>query len=313
MKSYEILEKLSNEDTLVISLITGEKRPLELFATQIALDILPIFYDIFEETGRKKIIKLVLRSNGGVLDAPLPIVNLIREYCDNFNIYVPENAHSAGTLIALGADKIFMSPFGSLSPIDPQINIEDRKGENKSKISFSVEDVAGYYNLIDKLGITDEGKIKALEFITQKISPTLLGQIERVRNLIKIIANKIIKNDTIDETKRQLIIKMLVEEIPSHNYRISRKEAKELGLPVENENDKDHTLLRDLLKEYKDKMGENEGELIIDIPDEQDTIEKIYSRGIIETNTVTYDFQTKYIFHRNGKVNKSINEWRKTR
>ncbi len=311
METYEILEKLQDDDCLVLSLINGEKKPLELFATQIAPDILSLLYEIFEKNGKKKVIKLVLRTNGGVIDAPLPIVNLIKEYCDEFRVYVPENAHSAGTLITLGADKIIMSPLGSLSPIDPQIQIDDKN--NNAKIPLSVEDIAGYYRLLNDLKIADSDKIQALEFITKQIEPARLGQIERVRNLIKVTADRIMRSDKIDDTKKQLIIKKLVEEIPSHNYRISRREGKEFGLPIIEETADEHNMLKDLMKLYKEKMQENESELILNIPDDNATIEKDFSRGIIETKDCTYDFITKCVFHRNGKVDRSINEWRKTR
>lgn len=312
MNTFDILNDLSDDDSLVISLINGQKRPEQLFITQIAPDILHILYDIFENYGKTKIIKLILRTNGGSIDAPLPIVNLIKEYCDEFHVFIPENSHSAGTLIALGAEKIIMSPIGSLSPIDPQIRKIDKKDPTK-QIPISVEDVAGYYKLIDDLRVTDEGKVKALEFITNEIDPTLLGQIERVRSLIKVNADRIMSKDKVDETKKQFIIKKLVEEIPSHNYRISRREALELGLPIEIESNDEHDKLKNIMKLYKEKMLEHENELLVNIPDESATDTKQYCRAIIETKDVTYDYITKYTFHRNGKVDQSINEWRKTR
>lgn len=309
MDSFKILKKLQKEKSLIIALVTGEKRPQDLFGTQIAQDILPIFYEILENQKSVTNISLILRSNGGLLETPLPLVNLIREYCSKFTVFVPENAHSAATLIALGSDEIIMSPFGTLSPVDPQINIKSDIEDKKTKVSFSVEDIAGYYKLIDKLGITDEGKTKALEFIIQTIPPALLGQIERVRGLIQIIADKLIKTNNVDETQKQVIIKKLVEEIPSHLYRISRKEATELGLPISEETQEQHNFLREIMRLYKHELGEDEGELIIDIPKEQATIEKEYHRAFIETVDRTYSFKTKYVFYKNGKVDKSINEW----
>ena len=311
MKTRELLKKLEKTDNiLALSYINGSKQPLNLFATRIAHDTIPILYDEFENHSKKDHLILVLRSSGGILEVPLSIVNLIREYFKKFTVYIPEMAHSAATLIALGADEIIMSPFSSLSPIDPQINIPSNEDQKKgSKVNFSVEDVAGYYKLLDKLGITDEGKIKALEFLTNTLQPTLLGQIERVRELIHIIAEKIIKVYTIDETKKQVIIKKLVEEIPSHGYWISRSEAKELGLPIKNATDEQHKIMKELMVEYRKRLAETEGELSINIPKGKATIEKIYDRAFIETKNVTHTFKTKYIFHQNGKVDKAINQW----
>ena len=49
MTTKDILGKLEKDDkTLVVSLINGNKKPQNLFATQIAHDIIPIFYDLCE-------------------------------------------------------------------------------------------------------------------------------------------------------------------------------------------------------------------------------------------------------------------------
>jgi hypothetical protein len=67
-----------------------------------------------------------------------------------------------------------------------------------------------------------------------------------------------------------------------------------------------------LLTEYTKKkiFGEKEGELIVDIPDEQSTEVKEYSRAIIETKDRSFHFISKYTFYRNGKVDTSLNQWR---
>lgn len=312
MSTQTLLGSLQQSDEeMVMSLINGRKNPPDLFGTQIAHDVIPCFYEIFKQNHDKKTLKLVIRSNGGLLEAPLPIVNLIREFFEKFIVYVPENAHSAATLVSLGADTIIMTPIASFSPVDPQLNVPNpSEDNNKTHFSFSVEDVAGYYKLLEQLKITDEGRIQALEMLTKTLPPALLGQIERVRELIHILADKIIKAQTIDETTKELIIKKLAEEIPSHRYWISRAEAKELGLPVECADEQTRQVLDDLMAEYKSKLHEDEHELVVNIPDESATLERQYDRGFIETPELSYSFVTKFVFHRNGKVDRSINEWR---
>ncbi|MBA7557741.1 hypothetical protein ES705_50511 [subsurface metagenome] len=91
---------------------------------------------------------------------------------------------------------------------------------------------------------------------------------------------------------------------------ISRKEAKELGLPVNNANNRLLGLVKQLITEYKNKLVENEKELILDFKGDAATIKKEYQRAYIETNIHTYTFITNYIFHKNGKVDKVINQWR---
>ena len=43
-------------------------------------------------------------------------------------VIVPDYAKSAGTLMALGADRIIMSETSELGPIDPQVILADRNG-----------------------------------------------------------------------------------------------------------------------------------------------------------------------------------------
>lgn len=301
-----------NTNSFCISVIYGQKRPIEIFGTRIAFDILPILYDILEGKNREiSKISLIIRSNGGNIDTPLPFINLLREYCQELDIYIPENAHSAATLIALGGDRIFMTPFSSLSPIDPQINIPSDDKEKKVNISFSVEDIGGYYDLIQKkLKIRRKETIQALKYITQTINPTTLGQIERVRDLIHIYADRIIGKKIKFFTKRALI-KSLIEEIPSHNYRICRKEAKKLGFPIYEPTEKQTEILQSLMKEYKKEFNEGEPELLVDFPEGSASLAKEYSRAVIETVASRYPYISNYVFHKNGKIDTISNKWRK--
>jgi hypothetical protein len=65
---------------------------------------------------------LILVSNGGSLDSAYKSIVFLRRFVQNIHVYVPTKAKSAATLMAIGADKIFMSPFGELGPLDSQID-----------------------------------------------------------------------------------------------------------------------------------------------------------------------------------------------
>ena len=43
-------------------------------------------------------------------------------YCDDLTVIVPHKAHSSGTVISLGANRIVMTKQATLSPIDPSLN-----------------------------------------------------------------------------------------------------------------------------------------------------------------------------------------------
>ena len=310
METKDILSKISEEqNSFCIAYINGEKQPGNLFATIINKDVIPIFYQILEAQGHSKKISLIIRSNGGNLDTPWPLISLLREYCDELEILIPENAHSAATLISLAGDEIIMTPISSLSPIDPQVFLEKEK-EKETLEKFSVEDISEYYALLDK---SKNGKIKAIELISESINPTILGKIERIRKLIDTYTRNILSSRNTKEKKIKSIVEKLVKQLPSHEYWISRNEAKKIGLPVKNANKNQHEFLKNLMWEFKKKMEEDQRELLIQIPDDSANVEKEYNRAFIETIDTCYSFITNYVFHKNGKVDKKMNQWRKIR
>lgn len=68
----------------------------------------------------KKII-LVLNSGGGILEAAIKIVGIIRTYANEFEVIVPFMAKSAATIISLKADKIYLTAVSELGPVDPVV------------------------------------------------------------------------------------------------------------------------------------------------------------------------------------------------
>jgi Serine dehydrogenase proteinase len=66
-------------------------------------------------------INVILDSMGGPLDSAFRSVLYLSRYAETLNVYIPRKAKSASTLIAVGANKIVMSPFAELGPLDNQI------------------------------------------------------------------------------------------------------------------------------------------------------------------------------------------------
>ncbi|KKT50265.1 MAG: hypothetical protein UW40_C0007G0040 [Parcubacteria group bacterium GW2011_GWF2_44_17] len=86
---------------------------------RIAMDVIPIMSRHLQNIGKVEKIDLFLYSSGGDTMVPWRLVSMIREFCDSFAVLVPYKAHSAATMVALGADEIVMTNMGELSPIDP--------------------------------------------------------------------------------------------------------------------------------------------------------------------------------------------------
>ena len=65
---------------------------------------------------------IILHTPGGLVLAATQIARAIRDRKSRVTVFVPHYAMSGGTLIALAADEIVMSPHAALGPIDPQID-----------------------------------------------------------------------------------------------------------------------------------------------------------------------------------------------
>ena len=97
MSRLDLIKKLETErGSRVISYATGDRLP---FATKIAGDVVPLLGTLLDGIGKVKKISLLLYTSGGDMLAPIRIVKLIRNHCENFEVLVPYKAHSAGTLI----------------------------------------------------------------------------------------------------------------------------------------------------------------------------------------------------------------------
>lgn len=74
-----------------------------------------------QDTDRSTPIDIVLHTPGGMVIAAMQIADALRQHPARVTAFVPHLALSGGTLIALAADGIVMSPHAMLGPIDPQI------------------------------------------------------------------------------------------------------------------------------------------------------------------------------------------------
>ena len=230
------------------------------------MDIILIISNQLRKIGKTEKIDLFLYSSGGDTMVPWRLVSMIREYCDKFSVIVPYKAHSAATMIALGADEIVMSDLSELSPIDPStanaFNPVDPKNP-QNRIPISVEDVMAFFDLAkNKFGIkSDEDLTKIFNKFVEsnpQIHPLALGNVNRTHNLIRILAKRLLKShkEPIHEDDIKKVVDNFTEKLYSHQYFIGRKEAKEdLGLQTVVEADEVLSkAMTELYEKYKEEM-----------------------------------------------------------
>lgn len=247
MSRAELIKQIGKErNSAVIAYITGD-RPN--FSTKISNDVIPLLFRHLELIGKKDNIDLFLYTRGGEMVVPIRIVKLIRNYCKKFGVIVAYRAHSAGTLIALGADEIVMGKLGELTPVDPTaeahpFNPTDPVDKNKP-LPVSVEDVRSYLLFAkEELKGKDEQLVELYSRMTNQsypnpmhLHPLALGNVYRAQRMIKILAKKLLSlHINVKKESNKNVVEKIVKEITAdiciHNYPIYRDEAKSLGMKV---------------------------------------------------------------------------------
>ena len=272
-----IRELEARRGSRVICFLTGDRAPD--YGTIIAGDSPPLLYRHLERIGKVDQIDLFLYSRGGHTLSGFRIPALVREYCKRFCVLIPYRAHSAATLVALGADEIVMTPLAELSPVDPSTNgpfnppapVQVAPGEMPPTFPVSVEDVVGYLNLArEEAGIPDARSIREVfARLATDVRPLALGQVFRARSQIRMLIrkllllhesppgrwgiNKVLKAIPSRWAMRR-IVKTLSEKLLSHDYLITRAEAKVLGLNVKFASSEEEGSMLALYRDYEAAM-----------------------------------------------------------
>jgi hypothetical protein len=282
------IEGLTN--SRLICYITGDRRGLE---TRIAGDTIPLIYDHLRGIGSVPRINVFIYTTGGDSLAGWAMVSLVREFCKTLGVVIPFRALSCGTLIALGADELIMTKGAQLSPVDPSLASPynpTAPGQIQlgavQLLPVSVEDVIGYLRLArDEAGIKgDEGISKIMAVLSEKVHPMALGAVYRSREQIRLLARKLLTMHEKDQKKVEKLVDTLTKELPSHQYLISRKEAKEeLGLKVSEPSGRLDELIWNLYKDYEEQLQLNEPYNPEAVVGSSGSVTTTFDRAVIES------------------------------
>ena len=240
----------------MIVYFTGDRHPL---GARIAEDAVRPLYDhllSLEFREGKKRIDLFLYSRGGDVSVPWRVVSMIREFCDEFNVLIPYRAQSAATLLSMGADNIIMGKKAELGPIDPTL-VKATIGETAvPPQEIAVEDVNSFLSFVkERANINDQDAVaNILGSLINQIGPLTLGSVNRQHHHIRLVVRKLLtsRREKLDEEKISTIIETLTEKIYSHGHAIGRREAKDIGLPVEYPDNDLENLMWELYLRYEE-------------------------------------------------------------
>ena len=261
-KRKEIIERIEDKrKSKVITYITSDRDGL---SSDIAGDVVPIIHEHISvlQSKKKERYDFLIYSRGGHSDIPWTIVSMFREYSEkgSFNVLIPYKAHSAATVIALGADEIIMTKKAELGPIDITIGSGPYNPMEKNsfnRLPISVEDVTGYFSMLKKVGCARNDEImRGFELLTKHVHPLALGNVNRLLEETKLVALRLLSTRSVpfSNEENEEIIKKISSEVYSHSHTISRTEAlKYIGLKqvVKSEDINLSEDLWELYNEYK--------------------------------------------------------------
>lgn len=287
--------------------------------TQIATESQIFLYDQLRSLGKTEKLDLFLYTRGGQTDAVWPLVSIFREYAlEKFSVLVPFRAHSAGTLICLGADEIVMGEGGELSPIDPttgnQFNPLDEI-DHQTRRGISVEDVTSYIQLArddTKVGLKDSNQIMEIfKKLSEEVHPLALGNVNRVHNQIRILADKLLKLHLSDEdaVRTDEIVDMLTRNLYSHTHAINRDEAIEIlgESSVVKATDEEQNLLWQLYEEYAKTLKLRETLCVGSFEESEENPQELtLTGGFIETELQSSVFHSQYRIILSSKIPQGV-------
>ncbi len=241
----------------VLAYATGDRPGMQ---AQVSPEAVELIVDHLEALGPVPKLVLVLMTDGGSSAAAWRLANLLRAWAEEVEVWVPGRALSAGTMVAIGANRIRMARSAVLGPIDPSLIGPlgpAAAGGSGQRVPVSVEAVTGYLEAArDMLGISDDAALaQVLVNLAGQVHPLVLGQVFRSREQARAMAVRLLEASGMAEAERVRLADFLCSKTGSHDYTIGRAEAAALGLPVVEVDAWEEALLervrRDIIAEFE--------------------------------------------------------------
>jgi Serine dehydrogenase proteinase len=196
-------------------------------------------------------IDLILDTFGGSLDSAFKTILFLSRFTKRLRVFVPRRAKSAGTLIAIGANELYMSPFAELGPLDTQIRDPRNPTDRVSALDCyqSVDYVRTFgLNTLSKTFRALAGEARALiplsqlvktsaDFSIGSIAPILtqvnaldFGGWGRTLRIGEMYAQDLLSRVEYDGPESREIAHQLVYGYTHHPFPIDVNEARRVGL-----------------------------------------------------------------------------------
>jgi len=191
---------------------------------------------------------LVMVTHGGDPDAAYRIARCLQlKYSGEVGVFVSGWCKSAGTLVAVAAQKLYMGDHGELGPLDIQLSKTDELWELSSGLTVdaaisTLEQTAfkmfetylfdikrksgGFITFRTASEIASGLVVRLLEPIYSQIDPLKIGETGRAMKITRNYAMRLNARSRVLKSPKS--IDYLISAYPSHSFVIDRDEAKVL-------------------------------------------------------------------------------------
>jgi hypothetical protein len=189
---------------------------------------------LLEAHGRQERIALLVKSDGGSGMASLRLVHLLRRYAQRLTVIAPLNCASAATMLALGADTIQMGPLSYLTAVDTSLEHDLSPLDHTNQlVPVSNDEVDRVIRLWkDTVGRRGDG-VNPYQELYKYLHPLVIGALDRASSLSLMLCREILGYHMKDARKAERIARRLNSSYPAHQYPITSREARRLGLKVQ--------------------------------------------------------------------------------
>jgi hypothetical protein len=199
-------------------------------------------------------ITIFVKSDGGDGTSSLRLIHLLREYARQLIVLAPLECASAATMLALGADEIHMGPLAFLTPIDTSLEHQLGPVDPRNETTFVGQDeLHRVVTLWEKHA--SGGDINPFQELYKYLHPLVIGAVDRATSLSIRLCTEILDYHLEDHAEAQRIANALNSMYPAHEYPITSREARKLGLNVSPLAAELNQLLLELNKLYSE-MGQ---------------------------------------------------------
>jgi hypothetical protein len=195
-------------------------------------DVLAL-HAILKAHGPRERIALLVKSDGGSGMASLRLVHLLRQYAKRLTVIAPLNCASAATMLALGADVIQMGPLSYLTAVDTSLEHDLSPLDHTNQlVPVSNDEVDRVIRLWkETVGRRGDG-VNPYQELYKYLHPLVIGALDRASSLSLMLCREILGYHMKDTRKAQRIARRLNSSYPAHQYPITSREARQLGLNV---------------------------------------------------------------------------------